>query len=373
MSATNGNDTLTGTGNADTIDGLLGNDSISGAAGRDLLLGSGGDDTLNGGNGADTLLGGIGNDLLIGGANTDNMQGEAGNDTIDARSTTGNFGDTLDGGTGDDYLYLGDQTATVITGGGTDQVDISSISSNAGWTFNSGTSTWSNGTASVNTTGSTVTWTDDGSNFFSNPNAVCFAPGTHILTASGEVEVQDLRAGDLVATLSGAGSPMKPVLWIGRRRVILAGRPNAGDLSPIRIAAGALGQATPHRDLLVSPDHCLYLDGVLIPARFLVNGSTVTSERDRAEITWYHVELQSHDILLAEGAAAESWLDCGNRTWFENAPVAALAVSGGLEAAGSFRHGGRTCAPVVQGGPVLAAIRAALAGTPGTAPEAVAA
>jgi hypothetical protein len=197
-------------------------------------------------------------------------------------------------------------------------------------------------------------------NAMTEPNTICFVAGTRILTAQGEVEVERLRAGDLVATLSGHGAPMKPVLWVGRRRVLLEGQPHAETRAPIRIAAGALDEMTPHRDLLVSPDHCLFLNGALVAAHLLVNGRTITVERGRAEVTYLHVELEGHDVLLAEGAAAESWLDRGNRSWFENAPVAHLSVPGTLEAAATADLDGRACAPLLREGPALEAIRAAI-------------
>jgi hypothetical protein len=137
------------------------------------------------------------------------------------------------------------------------------------------------------------------------------------------------------------------VLFLGRRRFVLAGNPAAAEVAPIRIRAGALAENTPHRDLLVSPDHCLFLAGRLVPARLLVNGTTIRPETRLAEVTYFHVELEDHDVLLAEGAPAESWLDTGNRAWFENAPVAMLAPA--------------ACAPIVQGGAELAEIRDALA------------
>jgi hypothetical protein len=190
---------------------------------------------------------------------------------------------------------------------------------------------------------------------------VCFATGTRIRTDRGEVAVEDLRAGDRVATVSGQGAPFKPVLWMGRRRVILAGHPNADAIAPIRIRAGALAENTPSRDLLVSPDHCMFLGGALVPARLLVNGSSITVERGMPEVTYFHVELEQHDVLLAEGAAAESWLDCDNRGWFENAPVAQLAVAGTLAEAGTGWDANRACAPLLHGGEQLAAIREAIA------------
>lgn len=79
-----------------------------------------------------------------------------------------------------------------------------------------------------------------------------------------------------------------------------------------------------------------------------------------AEVTWYHVELETHEVLVADGAPAESWLDCGNRSWFQNAPVAMLTVPGNLDTVGTGFDASRACKPLVHGGEKLASIRAAL-------------
>ncbi len=188
---------------------------------------------------------------------------------------------------------------------------------------------------------------------------VCFAQGTRILTDRGEVAVEALRAGDLVATLADPASPFAPVLWIGHRKVRLAGHAHARDLAPIRIRAGALAENTPHRDLLVSPDHGLLLDGALVPARLLVNGRTIVAEHGLAEVTYYHIELARHDAVLAEGAAAESWLDAGNRSWFQNSATALLRVEGTL--ADHATRAMTPCAAVLLAGPELGALRDRLA------------
>jgi hypothetical protein len=65
-------------------------------------------------------------------------------------------------------------------------------------------------------------------------------------------------------------------------------------------------------------------------------------------------------VLVADGAAAESWLDCGNRSWFENAPVTLLTVPGNLDTVGTGWDASSACAPLVHGGEQLAHIRAAL-------------
>ena len=128
---------------------------------------------------------------------------------------------------------------------------------------------------------------------------------------SGEVPIETLRIGDCVATLSGE---MRPIRWIGRGRMPASGSRNA----VIVIGAGALTDGVPHRDLHVTKGHSLYLDGVLVPAENLVNHhSIVWNERARG-LDVFHIELDTHEVLLANGAAAESYRDDGNAVWFHN-------------------------------------------------------
>jgi hypothetical protein len=144
---------------------------------------------------------------------------------------------------------------------------------------------------------------------------ICFAAGTRIGTPDGEVPVERLQIGDRAATVAGG---TRPIIWIGRRRVDLTRHADPMRVRPIRIAAGAFADGTPHRDLLVSPDHAVVFDGRLIPAKLLVNGASIAPDTICREMTYFHVELDSHDILLAEGLPAESYLDTGNRAMFEN-------------------------------------------------------
>ncbi|MGG5817491.1 Hint domain-containing protein [Falsiroseomonas sp. HW251] len=387
FSGTPNNDTVLGSagantvfGNAgnDTIDAGLGNDSIAGGAGNDTILGNGGNDTLFGQGGNDSILGGDGSDL-VSAAGSGTVYGGVGSDTISLEGSR-NFGSGGDPGNNaaqsDTYIIYGDQN-TVLGGNAADTIYMDS--SSGGNSIDLSTQTDSlvvNGPIEIIQQGSgpngvtIFRFTGTGADTTSNtiigldtivqgtvPPPICFAAGTDILTDQGEIMVQELKTGDLVATVSGRGAPMKPILWVGRRRITLAGNPNAHLLAPVRIKAGALGDCTPHRDLLVSPDHCLYLDGVLVPARVLVNGTSIVAEQGLPEVTYYHVELEQHDVLLAHGAAAESWLDADNRAWFENASVAALQVTDAQDAYGTGRDERRVCAPVVQGGEKLAAIR----------------
>lgn len=141
----------------------------------------------------------------------------------------------------------------------------------------------------------------------------CFARGTWIETVDGPVAVEDLRVGDRVVTHGGA---VEPIIWIGKRHVACARHPRPADVWPVRITAGAFGPNEPRRDLLLSPGHAIYLEGVLIPARYLINGTTIRSV-PVAAVSYYHVELPRHDVLLAEGLAVESYLDCNDRANFE--------------------------------------------------------
>ena len=146
-------------------------------------------------------------------------------------------------------------------------------------------------------------------------NAPCFCRGMLILTERGEVAVEDLAIGDRVVTLSGETMPIR---WLGRRTVA---KRFADPLSswPIRIKAGALAENVPSRDLMVSPDHALLVDDVLIQAGALVNGTSIVREIDVAEtFVYYHVELDDHSLIFAEGAPAETFVDNVDRMNFDN-------------------------------------------------------
>ena len=125
----------------------------------------------------------------------------------------------------------------------------------------------------------------------------CFAEGTRIRTSRGDVAVEQLRAGDEVVTASGA---MRPVKWIGHRYVDCTRHGAPQKVWPVRVAAGAFGPGLPSRDLFLSPDHALFLDGVLIPVKQLINDDTV-AQTGWSDVIYYHVELDRHDVLLAEG------------------------------------------------------------------------
>ncbi len=156
-----------------------------------------------------------------------------------------------------------------------------------------------------------------GSNYFEiTSNVVCFVRGTRILTATGERPVESLIQGDIVITRSGATTIERPVKWLGRRSLGIASHPKPETVAPVRIQQGAFAENMPHTDLLVSPDHAIFVDGMLICARQLINGATIRQEKGWTSVEYFHVELDAHAILLAEGLPAESYLDTGNRGFF---------------------------------------------------------
>jgi hypothetical protein len=162
-----------------------------------------------------------------------------------------------------------------------------------------------------------VNWISDGGSgtevFLSD--AACYCRGTLILGDRGEVPVEELAIGDRVVTMSGEA---RPIRWIGRRAYdarFVAG--NRGIL-PIRIDAGAIADGVPARDLLISPEHALILNGLFLPARLLINGVTIRQAEHVDRLEYFHIELDTHDIIFAERATAETFTDFGGRGMFHN-------------------------------------------------------
>jgi hypothetical protein len=147
-------------------------------------------------------------------------------------------------------------------------------------------------------------------------NAPCYCRGSLIRTDKGEVPVENLTIDDKVITMSGVARPIK---WIGRRSY--GGRFVMGrkDILPICIKAGALDDNMPRRDLWISPHHAMYLEGVLIEAKDLVNGVSIVQAERVKKVEYFHIELNSHDVIIAEGALSESFIDDDSRGMFHNA------------------------------------------------------
>jgi len=314
------------------------------------------DDVIYGYGGDDTILAGAGNDLVYGGADNDNVDGGAGDDTLtgDAGDDTlsgGAGNDTLTGGSGTDVFVWTGEGNDVITdfgndGGGTytdgDQTNNDFV--DLGWLFNDTTLAAynaANGTSFVypasamnhdladgqidfngtDMTGPTLTF--DGLTTgltFDQSNVVCFVRGTRIMTDKGEVPIEDLTEGDLVQTLDHG---LQPIRWIGSKVQTSDVLNKMTNLRPIRIAAGALGHQVPSRDLLVSPQHRMLVcskiakrmfgeEEVLVAAKHMVSIDGIDVATDLAEVEYFHMLFDQHEIVTANGALSESLFTVSN-------------------------------------------------------------
>jgi hypothetical protein len=304
-------------------DRLFGIEGLIGGSSNDTLIGNSSANTLYGGDGADSLSGGGGRDLLDFGNGTDrfdwlqNVSGFAGNVT-------------LIGGGGQDTLNLGDDW---VRGPFTDN-------------------TWRNfqkidGSSTVYSQG----W----------ESIVCFAEGTRIVTPNGEDAVENLRAGDMVLAMRDGQAGFEPLRWVGFMDVAVPRNATmAAKTAPILIKAGAIAPGMPARDLRVSPDHAMEVDGHLIPAKHLVNGESIIQEIWCKRVRYFHLELEAHGLLLSEGTWSESYLDDGNRHAFNNAALTGLFLD--FEAGrskGEYDH--LACLPVLRQGLKLDEIHGRLA------------
>jgi Hint domain len=157
------------------------------------------------------------------------------------------------------------------------------------------------------------------------PDPNCFCGGTLVRTDRGQRAVEDLAIGDKIVTLAGA---LCPIRWIGRR-TLAARFCDPLRAWPIRVKADALAAGVPSRDLLVSPDHALLIDDLLIHAGALVNGSSIVRETAVAELfSYFHIELENHEVIFAENTPAESFVDNVGRFGFDNSPAHAVLDRG---------------------------------------------
>ena len=295
-----GQDTLDGGANDDRLAGGAGNDQLTGGAGIDALIGDDDNDILSGDDGADALFGGLGDDTLYGGAGAENFAVEAGNDVLyggnDQDSFAGGIGDTVDGGEG---------------GVDSDLLDVSTW----GWSLTNiiyDPLNHENGVVQfLDTHGAVI-----GTMSFTNIETVlpCFTPGTRIRTARGQVRVEKLRVGDLVATRDEG---LQPVRWIGRRDLSLADLIVQPQLQPVRIAAGALAAGCPARDMMVSPQHrmlvqdaraeMLFGEGEVLVAALHLLALPGVKQVLPAGVSYIHLLFDAHQIIEAEGAWTESF------------------------------------------------------------------
>ena len=151
----------------------------------------------------------------------------------------------------------------------------------------------------------------------SDISPVCYLRGTRLRTTKTGRSVEDLKIGERVVILSGDSKPSKPskpvskpIKWIGRQRFEKSNEHWPANLEPVRICRFALDGRTPHRDLYLSPNHAVYINGVLVPAKYLINGTSIVQAMPEGveEIEYFHIELETHEVIFAEGVAAETLL-----------------------------------------------------------------
>lgn len=252
-----------------------------------------GDDELYGGDGDDTIFGDAGNDTITGGAGADRMYGGDDRDTFNG----GNDGDVIDGGTG------GDDFDTLNMGG--QRFTITSQTVDADGDSTSGSIDLLDGDGKVT-----------GSFTFKEIEKIvpCFTPGTLIATPRGERRVEDLKVGDRVITRDNG---IQEIRWVGSRTLGAADLAKAGNLNPVMIRQGALGNGLPERDMLVSPNHrvlvandktALYFEDreVLVAAKHLA-GLDGVEVVEMTGITYIHFLFDQHEVVLSDGTWTESF------------------------------------------------------------------
>ncbi len=351
-----GTDNISGGAGDDYVDGGDGSDSIDGGSGNDTLIFGLGDDTvlggdgndliddvagsqlignnlLDGGAGNDTIFAGGGSDTLLGGANDDQLFGEDGNDSLDGG--TGN--DSLDGGSGNDTLSGGAGNDTMTGGLGSDRFlgltagDVVDGSEDPGDTDNDILDLFGSGWTKANTNiifsspdheSGTIQFLDNlgnviGTMSFSNIETIvpCFTPGTLIETDRGPVPVEMLTVGDTVLTMDHGFQPLR---WVGRRDLTPEELVRSPRLRPILIGAGALGPGMPSRNMRVSPQHRILMNGasselisgeteVLAPAQYFVGHPGIVQDAGAAGVTYIHLMFDTHEIVMSDGLWTESF------------------------------------------------------------------
>jgi len=159
--------------------------------------------------------------------------------------------------------------------------------------------------------------------------SVCFLSGTQIMTPTGTRLVDELKPGDEVLVYADGQMILRTITWTGKatvNHIDRTGTPLAD--YPVRFTAGSMGDNTPYEDLLVTPEHCMYVDGHLIPARMLVNGDSIYHDISLVTYEYFHFQTEVHSIVSANGALAETYLDTGNRSKFHEETGSSLETTG---------------------------------------------
>ena len=322
--------------------GVEGNDSIDGGAGNDTILGDGGNDTLLGGGNNDSIEGGAGNDSIDGGTGDDTVTGGGGDDVfvfgagdggdVITDFNTGNSGALDDGDqTNNDFLDLSPYYETIFDV----REDLN----------DDGILNQSNGVATGSTAlGGSITLTGVSASdlTFDNINVACLTAGTLIDTDEGPIAVEHLTSDMRLTTKDNGFQPVRAVV----SRVV----PGQCRFAPIVISKGALGN---NRELVVSPAHRMMISGwrtelmfgcaeMLASAKSLTNGDTIYS-RPVDEVEYFHILLDRHEIIFAEGSETESYF-LDSESLIDDAALELMALFPDL-----FDVAGKTARPVLRG------------------------
>lgn len=146
----------------------------------------------------------------------------------------------------------------------------------------------------------------------------CFLTGTLVRMLTGYVPVEDIRPGDAIMVRDGDTFVSRDVKWVGKSKAVVRTTSPYPDEAgyPIRIGKGALADNVPFKDMLVTPEHCLFINSAFIPVRMLVNGKNISYDTRYAVYDYYHVETERHAVIEADGVLTETYLDTGNRRSF---------------------------------------------------------
>ncbi|MFS8370998.1 Hint domain-containing protein [Acetobacter indonesiensis] len=152
-----------------------------------------------------------------------------------------------------------------------------------------------------------------------NELTVCFLAGTLISTPTGDCPVESLTVGDTITAYVNGSPITHTVSWAGKA-VCTVKSNHPDDLAgwPVRILKNALSDGVPYKDMLITSEHCLFLDGKFVPVRMLVNNQTIFYDKTISSYTYYHIETDDHSVIMADGALTESYLDTGNRHSFRS-------------------------------------------------------
>jgi len=180
----------------------------------------------------------------------------------------------------------------------------------------------------------------------------CFLKGTTIRTAEGERKIEDLAVGDLLPTVFGG---TRPIQWVGRYRYRKSDPAKrwVRNVLPIKIARSALACNVPYSDLYISEAHALLIHGVLVAVGNLVNDTTITrcDARELDELEFFHIKLERHDVIYAEGAPTETLLEVDE---------SAVNFAEYLRQYGRVTSEERPCAPLLRRGEIKSCFRSAI-------------